>query len=89
MCGGHKFNKFFLLRILIALAILAVVFAFGIKLGELKGSLQGDLRDRGYYGHERMMDYRYYPQMQYHMMNVPAELQQQQVAPAPASSSSR
>ncbi|MEK7195305.1 MAG: hypothetical protein AAB655_01265 [Patescibacteria group bacterium] len=48
--GGH--GRHFLLRIIIMLAIIALVFSVGVKLGELKSYFGG-----GYYGNLMMRGY--------------------------------
>lgn len=46
-CGGHRF---LFLRIFLCFVILGAVFAMGVKLGELKGSLGGGFHKApGYY----------------------------------------
>ncbi|MDZ4299665.1 MAG: hypothetical protein U1A26_01990 [Candidatus Sungbacteria bacterium] len=42
MWDGEGMHKFFLLRMLLLLAIVSFVFWGGMKLGELKSSLYGD-----------------------------------------------
>jgi hypothetical protein len=57
MCCGHRF---FWLRWLLGLIILAVVFCIGVKVGEFKGAFGPDFG--GYRGHQMM---RYYPRQAY------------------------
>ena len=45
MCLWHYGEKHVLLRWILGLAILAIVFGIGLKIGEFKGGLEG-----GYYG---------------------------------------
>ncbi|MDR3642737.1 MAG: hypothetical protein P4L74_03885 [Candidatus Doudnabacteria bacterium] len=61
-CCGHGHHRFFVLRWVLGLLILAIVFAIGLKIGEFKGEING-----GYYGNygggygqmHRMMPYYY------------------------------
>ena len=50
MCPGWRFGGHHLLRALLALIILSVVFAMGVKLGELKGMFGSE----GFYGQNGM-----------------------------------
>lgn len=56
-CGGM--HKFFLLRILILLAMISFVFWSGVKLGELKSSFGGGR------SHIQYDDYDRYPRQLY------------------------
>lgn len=46
--GGH--HRFFILRMLLGIIILVIVFSVGVKVGELKGQLEGRYGDYGMMG---------------------------------------
>src|SRR3989344_3702111 len=54
-CGGHGgggHHRFFLLRLLLGIAILVIVFKVGVEVGELKGELESKWDS---YGSEHML----------------------------------
>lgn len=51
--GGQGHHRFFLLRLLLGLIIIAMVFSLGVKVGEFKGAFDVD----GYGYHMRPMMY--------------------------------
>lgn len=65
MCGHGRWgccHRFFWLRLVLGLIILAAVFCIGVKIGEFKGEFGRDF-DR--FGGRQMM--RYYPQRAYQL----------------------
>ena len=63
-CGGHRHGHF-ALRLILGLIILMLVFGMGLKIGELKGSIESGY---GEFGHHRMM-MPYMMGSDYNMMN--------------------
>ena len=56
-CSGHGHHRYFVLRWVLGLLILAIVFCLGMKIGEFKGEVYSGYYGGGYGQMHRMMPY--------------------------------
>jgi len=75
-CNCSHFHGHFILRWILGLLILAIVFAFGVKIGELKSGFAGSG-----FGHYRSQQFQGYPR-QYRTMPLGSGIMGASGAPA-------